>query len=263
MHGSQADAAASPRHVLVVGASGQLGSALCEDLAGRGCNLALCGNDAIALVAQAERLRQAHQIHVSSDFADVRDLAGLRTVFQRHDRAQPLDWVIVNAGLGSTCSPGDVMETEADAAALIDVNFVGALNAVRAAVEILRPRRRGRVVVVASMSALAGSPENPVYAASKAAIRIACLSMRPALNKDGIGLTVACPGFLTGRATGGGATWRPFAVAPEAAARLVIEAALKARAQTLFPWRMASLVRVMMALPIRWREAIYQRWAGT
>lgn len=263
MFGWRADTTAPPQRVLVVGASGQLGGALCDELARRGCDLVLCGNDEAALTAQAARLRREHSINVSSEFADVRSLAGLRAVFQTHDDAGAVDWVIVNAGLGSTCPAGEAMETETDAAILIDVNFVGALNAVRAATEILRPRRRGRVIVVASLSALAGSPENPIYAATKAGIRTACLSMRPALQKDGVGMTVACPGFLTGRATGGGATWRPFAVAPDVAARIVIDAALRDRAQALFPWRMASIVQLLAAMPIAWRETIYRRWAKT
>lgn len=207
-------------------------------------------------------MRNEHPVEVTSAWADVTDLASLRTFFASCANKQQIDWILVNAGVGGARPPGQPIESPETVDKLVAVNLLGGLNAIRAAVEIFDSSRRRRIIVVSSLASLAGSPENPAYAATKAAIRIACLSMRPALAKRRVSLTIAHPGFLTGRTKDGAAVWRPFAVSPECAADQIIKAGLRNKGETAFPWQMALLVKTMAKLPLGLRDRIYGRLSG-
>lgn len=264
-NGLPSDQNRKPSRVGVVGASGQLGSALCERLAGLGCDLALCGIDGLEQDKLAERLREEWQISATASLADVTQPNSLAAFFASIDDPLPAkgaNWVVINAGIGSARPQGDYLESADTIDNLVSVNFLGCLNAIRASVSWLSRIDGGRIIVVSSLASLAGSPENPAYAATKAGIRVACLSMQPALAKRKIAFTLAHPGFLSERTQDGGSNWRPFAMSPDAAADRIVRAALGGRAETAFPWQMAWFVRAMAMVPAGLRQRIYGRVSG-
>lgn len=72
-------------------------------------------------------------------------------------------------------------------------------------------------------------------------------------------MTLACPGFLANPMDGGNVGWRPFSISAEFAARKIIAAAERDRAQVQFPFAMSAIVRSLALLPIPLREAAYRR----
>ena len=227
-----------------------------------GRNLWLCGLDGPALDQLAERLRANRDVIVTVASADVTQPETLGAFFASMKDGRPHeeeDWVLINAGVGSARPPGQYLESVETTNDLVSVNLLGCLNAIRAAVTMLSRTKGGRIIVVSSLASLAGSPENPAYAATKAAVRIACLSMQPALAKLNIAFTLAHPGFLTERTQDGGANWRPFAISPEAAAEKIVKAALSGKSETAFPWQMAWFVKTMAMAPTGLRHRVYGR----
>ena len=57
-------------------------------------------------------------------------------------------------------------------------------------------RRSGRIVVLTNMTAVRGIPFEAAYGASKAALTTFLESLRPALRRRGILVTLAYPGFV-------------------------------------------------------------------
>lgn len=257
-----ASARQPPGCAIIVGAGGQLGASLANELAAAGCDLGLCGLDGPALAALADRLRGRHAVDVRHEEVDVTRPDRLALFFSTCRARRPVDWVVVSAGVGGARADGGVMEDVATAERMVAVNLSGALTAIRLALDLFDGRRPGRIVVVASLAAYIGSAESPVYAATKAGLRAACLSLRPALAARGIGVTIANPGFLADRVADGAASWRPFAVPADVAARRIVEAAIRGRAEIAFPWQMAWLVRLLASLPVRLRERVYTRISG-
>ncbi len=78
-----------------------------------------------------------------------------------------VDVCVANAGLTTTIAPAHRMTAE-QWARDIDVNLTGAFRTAQACLGGMRERRRGRIVVVSSIAALAGLPGQVAYAASKA-----------------------------------------------------------------------------------------------
>src|SRR3546814_18811977 len=65
----------------------------------------------------------------------------------------------------------------------------------------MRPRRRGQIAIMSSLAAFRGFPGAPAYCASKAAVRIWGEALRGMLGREGIEVSVICPGYVKSRMT--------------------------------------------------------------
>lgn len=169
-----------PTHALVTGATGQLGAALSKQLASRTEQLSLCALDEDGLDRLAAQIRETQGRSPSVAALDVRDAVALEAFVQERHCEAPIDWVVVNAGLGGQIAAGTLLEDPARAIELVDVNLRGVLNTIHACLPLLRERGRGHFIAVSSLSAVIGYDKAPVYAATKAALRVLALSIRPA-----------------------------------------------------------------------------------
>lgn len=188
------------RHVLVTGAASGLGQAIAEAMVDAGANVTLVDRDAAPLRELAETLtgRGATVTHAVCDVADADAVEA--TVTEAANRFDGLDVAFVNAGIpGAPRTDAESRRLERvqldDWERVIGVNLTGALNTMRAAASVMRPRRSGRIIVTASTAGLRADPMvGYPYVASKAAIvnvvRQAALDLAP----DQIRVNAIAPG---------------------------------------------------------------------
>jgi short-subunit dehydrogenase len=250
---------ATPRRVLITGASSGLGRALALALAAPGAKLFLGGRDA-ARLAEVAREAAALGAEAETAWVDVQDRAGMAEWIEA---AAPLDLAIANAGISG--GTGGVSEPEAQVRKIWDVNVLGVLNTVfPAAVAMQRQPagaggRRGSVVIVASVASFIAAPNAPAYCASKAAIRFWGEAMAPSLRAQGVQLTVACPGYIRTPMTARNAFPMPGLMTPEVAAAKILRAVRLGRVRTTFPWWLGLAARLLSALPPRALGALLGR----
>src|SRR5690606_14084178 len=122
------------------------------------------------------------------------DRAALAAWLAEVDREHPLDLVIANAGISA--GTGTFGEDERQARGILAVNLDGVVNTVLAAAALMRPRRRGQIAIMSSLAGFRGFPGAPAYCASKAAVRVWGEALRGMLGRDGILVTVICPGYV-------------------------------------------------------------------
>ena len=196
----------SARVTLITGASRGIGRALALQLAAPDSRLSLTGRDIQALetVAAECRAAGAETLVVAGDVgaqADVR-LVVDKTV----ERFHGIDVLVCNAGISMVCPFEDLGDPEA-IERLVRVNYLGSVYFTQLTLPHL-VRAKGRIVAVASLTALTGVPTRTGYAASKAAMACFFDSLRIELAGRGVSVTVAYPGFVdTGireRAAGSG-----------------------------------------------------------
>jgi NAD(P)-dependent dehydrogenase (short-subunit alcohol dehydrogenase family) len=130
-----------------------------------------------------------------------------------------IDVVIANAGIGAQ---GAVDTNELDEwRRVIDVNVLGVVRVVRAALPALRRSPAASVVVTSSMAATVGLPRRALYSATKGALLSLTLAMAADHVREGIRVNCVLPGTAD-------TPWvqRLLASAPDPSAEL---AALQAR----------------------------------
>lgn len=248
-----ADPIRTPQAILITGASSGIGEALALLYAGPGRFLALSGRDRRRLDAVAEACR-AKGADVMANVVDVADRDAMRRWIEPADARHPLDLVIANAGISA--GTGGRGESEAQCRDIFAVNLAGVLNTVWPAIDRMRGRRRGQIAIISSIAAFRGLPGTPAYSASKAAVKAYGEALRGWLGKDGIRVSVVCPGFIRSRMTAPNKFPMPMIMNADKAARIIAKGLARDKARIAFPWPMVALAWLMGALPPAWTDPI-------
>lgn len=243
--------------VFLTGASSGIGEALAVALAKKGAILGLVARREELLnhlAAKCEAVGGTARAF-SCDVGDSPALHAAADGFR--DEFGHVDIMIANAGIG-----GNNKETrDYDPAAvksLIDVNLLGAINAIHAVVPAMLKRGTGHLVGVSSLAGFRGLPKSAAYSASKAAMIAFFESVRLDVAPKGIDVTIIQPGFIRTPLTAARANTMPFLMELDDAIPHFVRAIEKKKSFAAFPWQLATIVRAGKLMP-SW---IYDRLAG-
>jgi 3-oxoacyl-[acyl-carrier protein] reductase len=183
--------------ILVTGASGGIGAAICRALARRGATVLLHYR---FNRAAAEATRQAlegdgHGL-IQSDLADPDSIERLWREAEARER---IDAVINNAGIYSHHPPLATGYADWTAAwqRMLATNLSAPAHLSYCAARAMAVRGHGRIVGVSSRGAFRGEPDAPAYAASKAGLNAFSQSLARALAPRGVYLFVVAPGWVS------------------------------------------------------------------
>ena len=201
--------------LLLTGATSGLGPLLARALHAYGYRLVLSGRREDALAPLARELVGSETI--------VADLARPDEVERLAREAGEIDVLVANAGVGSR---GDLLEMDvAGIDETIEVNLRAPLVLTRLVLEGMVARRRGQIVLMASMAGQAPGPGQIIYGPTKAGLRAFGFALRNELRGTGVGVSLVSP-FFVGEA---GMFARTGAHAPgEVTPRQVNDAVLRA-----------------------------------
>lgn len=236
--------------IVITGASSGIGEALALDYARPGVALSLNGRDAGRLETVAAACR-AKGATVVADTVDVVDREKLGAWLAGFDDAHPVDLVIANAGI-SIDKDNSSLDDFSRIRQTFDVNVGGVLNTVEPLMARLIARKRGQIAIVASLASFIGLPYSASYNASKAAVRVWGESIRYVLKKDGIGVSVVCPGFVISRMTANAPFRMPFLMTAERASAIIRRGLAYDHARIAFPVGTKAAVWLGQSLPGRW-----------
>lgn len=178
--------------VLITGGSRGLGLLLARRFGEEGARVALCARDAADLERAETDLRQ-RGVQVMSLACDVADPTQVDRVVASVEREWgPIDVLVNNAGIIQV-GPLEEMTVD-DFEQTMGVHYWGPLYASLAVLPMMRQRRRGRIVNIASFGGQLSVPHMLPYSASKFALVGLSEGLRTALLKDGIYVTTVCPG---------------------------------------------------------------------
>jgi short-subunit dehydrogenase len=172
--------------VLITGASRGIGAALARRLAARGCVLGLVARGEDGLRELVDGLPGDGHRALPADVADRDSIRAAVADFG------DVDVVVANAGVahyGAWLDLDERLERQTT-----DVNWLGTLHTVRAALPGMVARRRGHVVLVSSGAALRTFPGAAVYGATKSAQRGFGEGLWHDLDGTGVGVTIVYPG---------------------------------------------------------------------
>ncbi len=178
---------------LITGASRGVGAALAGALAARGARLGLLARGKEALAELAERLPESPAGPHVALAADVAKRGQVQRAVERFvRRAGSLDLLVANAGVLEYAPFAD-QELES-AERMVEVNCLGVLYTLKAALPVMLDRGRGHIVVLSSAAGLRSFPWGAVYGATKAFDRGLAEALRHELSGTGISVTTVFPG---------------------------------------------------------------------
>ncbi|GAA0337767.1 3-oxoacyl-[acyl-carrier-protein] reductase [Sphingomonas oligophenolica] len=176
---------------LVTGASGGLGSAIAEALAGQGARLAVSGSNVAKLEAFRAGLGGDH-VSLPCDLSDAASVDAL--VPQAVEALGKLDILVNNAGVTRDNLVMRMKDEEWDL--VIRVNLEAAFRLARAAARPMMKARFGRIISVTSVVGTTGNPGQANYAASKAGLVGMSKALAQELASRGITVNCVAPGFI-------------------------------------------------------------------
>ncbi len=223
--------------VWITGASSGIGEALALEFAREGARLILSSR-------RPEELERVRAACARPDEHRVLplDTGRVETFPAAVTAAGHVDILINNAGVSQRA-----LAAEADLAverAMMEVNYFGPVALTKAVLPAMRARHAGHIVVVSSVMGYVGTPSRSTYAASKHALHGYFDSLRTEVWREGIKVTLACPGYVRtavsanaldarGERHGKTDTTHVRGIAPERCARAIVRGVARGRAEVV------------------------------
>lgn len=176
--------------MLLSGATGGIGRAIAEELAGQGATLVLSSRKQDQLEELAASLPGGAQRHT----VVVADLAGDGAAEKLVEDAGDVDALVANAALPATGRLEGFSSEEVKRA--LRVNFESPILMARALAPDLARKGEGHLVFIASLAGKVGSPRSSLYNSTKFGLRGFAFGLREDLHPHGVGVSIVSPGFV-------------------------------------------------------------------
>lgn len=188
------DADKGMQTVLITGATDGLGKAAALLLAERGYRVFAAGRSA-AKRAQLDALAREKQLPLETLEMDVCDDASVKAgVSTVQGKAGAIDVLINNAGFVYAGAVEDLRLE--DWRKQFETNVFGVIRVTQAVLPKMRERRKGRILMMSSVSGFVTPPTQGAYSASKHAIEAVANALRYELYPYGIETILIEPGYI-------------------------------------------------------------------
>lgn len=179
--------------VWITGASSGIGEAMAYLLSAKNCRLIISSRNEAAL----NRVKKNCQ-HPGNVFVLALDLADFNAMSQKTGEAiaafGPIDILIANAGVSQRSL---IIDTDFEVyQKLMEVNYLGTVALAKALLPHFIGQEQGHFVAVTSLMGKFGSPYRSGYCAAKHALHGFFDVLRMEHQKDGIDVSLICPGFV-------------------------------------------------------------------
>ena len=185
--------------VFITGASSGIGAELAKQYASKGVRLTLTARR-VDKLSKVKSQCEALGAIVHTVALDVMDKDAMREAICEADDKQPLELAIANAGVAATTLLQKNDKVLSDVSSMVtEVNVIGVCNTLSPAIERMRSRKSGQLVINASITGLLGITGHPLMFAYSSSKVWACaygMGLRSILKGENIGVTVLCPGFI-------------------------------------------------------------------
>ncbi|MBE6535691.1 MAG: SDR family oxidoreductase [Ruminococcaceae bacterium] len=185
------------RVVLVTGATGSIGEAICQRFAIEGATVVLTGRSEEKLISLQKQF-QEKSLDVDYAVMDVADEASIKRAMKEVAATHgKIDVLVNNAGYSARTEKRYLHEQSIENIdGLMAVNLRGAILASREAVQYMKGSRHGRIIHVSSIVGMQGKTKHAEYAAAKAGLFGLMKSQAIELGQYGITVNCVSPGLV-------------------------------------------------------------------
>ncbi|MGE4312737.1 MAG: SDR family NAD(P)-dependent oxidoreductase [Pseudobdellovibrionaceae bacterium] len=235
--------------ILITGGSSGIGAALAQEYAKAGHALYLTGRNEIRLEMVAKECRERGAAEVVTAICDVTNREEMKNILSAWDQEGAFDIVIANAGISGGTHGAPSKDLIVQSQKILDINVMGVIHTLEPIYDSMLARKCGQIILISSLASFSAWAGAPAYAASKAAVRVFGASLRPTLARDGISVSVVCPGFVKSAMTDANDFPMPFKMSAEKAAQIIVSGVSRRKALITFPLVLTLVVRGLGLLP--------------
>ncbi len=191
------------KRILITGSAGGLGKAFAEAALQQGAYVGLIDHNVSLLEETVTELKALYPERVAFAAADVSDAASVKaSIMTIHSQLGVIDGLVNNAALATNVG-GMLMEDISPDLweRVLKVNVVGLWMVTTAVLPHLKTSGQGKIVNIASDTALWGAPCLMSYVASKGAVLAMTKSMARELGEYNICVNVVAPGLVKTEST--------------------------------------------------------------
>lgn len=183
--------------VLITGGSRGLGLELAREFGRHGSRVVICARNIVELERAQRDLesRGIRALAIRCDITERTDVLRMFAQIHTDDRFGEVDILVNNAGVIEV-GPLEAMRLE-DFEEAMNTHFWGPLYTTLAALPRMKARGKGSIVNITSIGGKISPPHLLPYNASKFALVGLSEGLRAELSKDGIRVTIVCPGLMT------------------------------------------------------------------
>ncbi|PLS01664.1 SDR family NAD(P)-dependent oxidoreductase [Neobacillus cucumis] len=180
------------KNIVITGASGGIGADIAKLCAANGANLVLLARS-IDKLEQLKLTLEQHQISVDVFQLDVSDTDRIKEVFEQIlMKIGHIDILVNNAGFGVFREAHEAPIDEIKG--MFNVNVVGLMACTSMVLPIMRERRFGHIINIASQAGKLATPKSSVYSATKHAVLGYTNALRMELDDYNVQVTSVNPG---------------------------------------------------------------------
>jgi len=229
----------------ITGGGTGIGKALALALDKRGWQVIISGRTEQKLQAVVELGQKIAYLTL-----DVTDREQSQQVFNTlYEKYGLPEVVVLNAG---DYTPMPVDEFNLDLIyKLNQVNYLGVMNGLASILPLMKARKSGQILLMASVAGYRGLPDAAPYGATKAALINFCEAMYIPLKKEGVLLRIINPGFVTTQLTAKNTFKMPAEITSTEAAGRIVKSLASESFEITFPKRFTYILKILRILPYR------------
>ena len=179
--------------IWITGASSGIGEALTYELNKKGCQVIISARREVILQQVKNKCQDSNRVKIIP--LDIEDFNGIKVKVEQAIAAfGAIDILINNAGISQRSY---IIDTDFEVyQKLIEVNYLGTIALTKSLLPHFTTRKAGHFVTVTSLMGKFGSPLRSGYCGAKHALHGFFDVLRMEHEKDGINVTLVCPGFI-------------------------------------------------------------------
>lgn len=168
-----------------------------------------------------------------------------------------IDLAVLNAG---NCEYIDLPEFDSESVMrVMRANVDSLAISIEGVLPLIRKSGNGHLAIVGSSAAYIPLPRAEAYGASKAAVAYMANSLRVDLKREGIPVSLICPGFVKTPLTDLNDFDMPFRITTEEASTAIQAGLKKRKAEIHFPKKFTYVMKLMSWLPTPFWTNIAQK----
>lgn len=233
--------------VFITGASSGIGYALAQELAPKGCALALAARRTDLLEALCENVSQSGGQAIALT-CDVGDQAQVKqTIADTIARFGRIDLAILSAGIGGPTNAADFKAEKFER--LLQTNLLGVAFCLEELLPVMQQQGNGTIAAISSLAGDRGFPGSAGYCATKAALSTLFDGLRVELKTQGVNLVTIEPGYVKTPMTESFGKM-PFMIEADEAAQLILRRLEHGDRVIRFPFAASAFMKLMRILPV-------------